>query len=107
MNGRPSRLATYGSLRPGEQHHDLVADLDLIGAGSVRGSLADWQGYPMLTIDPVGELVPVVVLGGISDDKWIELDDFEGPAYRLDLVDVVLDDGRALVAGCYVAADSA
>ncbi len=107
MSGRPSRLATYGSLRPGEQHHDLVADLELVGSGSVRGFLVDWQGYPVLTIDPAGEPVPVVVFDGVSAAKWIELDGFEGPAYRLALVDVVLGRGAPVLAGCYVATDSA
>jgi gamma-glutamylcyclotransferase (GGCT)/AIG2-like uncharacterized protein YtfP len=100
-----ARLATYGSLRPGEQHHDLLADLEVVGSGSVRGVVRDWQGYPILSLDPAGEPVAVVVFGGLDDARWAELDAFEGPAYRRELVDVHLDDGRDLRAQCYVRAE--
>jgi gamma-glutamylcyclotransferase (GGCT)/AIG2-like uncharacterized protein YtfP len=98
------RLATYGSLRPGEQHHDLMADLEVVGSGSVRGVVDDWQGYPILSLDPAGERVAVVVFAGLDDPRWADLDAFEGPAYRRDLVDVLLEDGRHLRAQCYVRA---
>lgn len=99
-----SRLATYGSLRPGEQHHDLTADLDVVGSGFVVGVLDDWEGYPILSLEPTGGPVGVVVFGGLDADRWAELDAFEGPAYRRDLVDVHLEDGRVLGAQCYVRA---
>jgi gamma-glutamylcyclotransferase (GGCT)/AIG2-like uncharacterized protein YtfP len=102
--GADARLATYGSLRPGEQHHGLVAELEVVGDGCVRGDLSEWEGYPVLTPRGNGDPVPVVVLDGVDDTMWIELDAFEGPAYRRDLVIVDLDDEKTLVATCYVAA---
>jgi gamma-glutamylcyclotransferase (GGCT)/AIG2-like uncharacterized protein YtfP len=98
------RLATYGSLRPGERHSDLTAALGLVGEGTVRGVLGDWEGYPILSLDPTAAAVPVAVFDGVDDAKWAELDAFEGPAYRRDLVDVRLEDGRDLQAQCYVRA---
>ena len=68
--GPSSRLATYGSLRPGEQHHDLVADLEVLGVGTIRGYLTDWEGYPVLATRPDGSVVRVVVYGGVTDARW-------------------------------------
>lgn len=96
------RLATYGSLRPGERHDHLTTDLEVIGSGTVRGVLDDWEGYPILSLDPTAEPVAVVVFGGIGAERWDELDAFEGPAYRRALVEVRLDDGRMVAARCYL-----
>ena len=76
--GASSRLATYGSLQPGGQHHDLVADLEVLGAGTIRGELTDWEGYPVLAPRPDGPEVRAVVYGGMTDARWSELDAFEG-----------------------------
>jgi len=99
------RLATYGSLRPGEQHHDLMDGLEVVGSGTVRGVLSDWESYPILSLDPLGGSIEVVVFGGLDEVKWAELDAFEGPAYRRDLVDVHFEDGRVLRAQCYARAE--
>jgi gamma-glutamylcyclotransferase (GGCT)/AIG2-like uncharacterized protein YtfP len=101
--GGEHRLAAYGSLRPGARHHDLVAELEVLGGGTIRGELTDCDGYPMLTLDPDGDVVAVVVFGGVTGAKWAELDVFEGPAYRRTLVDVELGPGRSMIATCYVA----
>ena len=77
--GASSRLATYGSLQPGGQHHDLVADLEVLGVGTIRGDLTDWEGYPVLAPRPDGSEVRAVVYGGVTDSRWSELDAFEGP----------------------------
>jgi gamma-glutamylcyclotransferase (GGCT)/AIG2-like uncharacterized protein YtfP len=101
------RLAAYGSLRPGERHHDLVDDLSVVATGSVRGALRWLDGYPVLSIDQDSDAdaVPVVVLGGDAlADRWPALDRFEGPAYRREVVVVHLDGGGLLTASCYVEA---
>jgi gamma-glutamylcyclotransferase (GGCT)/AIG2-like uncharacterized protein YtfP len=98
-------LAVYGSLRPGGQHHRLVADLEVVGEGTVVGAVSELDGYPVLRVGEGGARVPVVVL--TSDDlagRWPELDAFEGPAYGRELVIVTLDDGTTIEASCYVAA---
>jgi len=100
-----TRLAVYGSLQPGEQHHDLVEDLPVVARGALAGRVTDLDGYPVLRLDPAADRVDVVVLAGAAlSDRWEELDRFEGPAYRRDLVIVEVDErGGVLVASCYVA----
>ncbi len=103
--GASSRLATYGSLQPGGKHHDLVADLEVLGAGTIRGDLTEWEGYPVLTSRPDGNEVRAVVYGGVTDARWSELDAFEGANYGRELVLVELGRGGSVIATCYVAVD--
>jgi gamma-glutamylcyclotransferase (GGCT)/AIG2-like uncharacterized protein YtfP len=99
----PPRLAVYGSLRPGEQHHDLVSDLEVVARGWLTGQVREVDGYPVLRLAADGERVAVAVLGGAAlADRWPELDRFEGPAYRREQVVVTLDDGGRLEAECYL-----
>ncbi len=98
-----SRLAVYGTLRPGQENHDLVDELQVEAHGTVTGRLTWWEGYPVLIIEPGGRPVPVVVLTSpFLRDRFDELDRFEGPAYRREIVVVELDDGPVR-AHCYVA----
>ncbi len=106
---RPSRrLAAYGSLRPGQANHGLVAHLRGTWLrGSVRGDLhpTGWgavRGFPALIHNEDGPAVPVDVLD--SDElpaHWQRLDDFEGADYTRLLVPVDLEDGRRIVANLY------
>ena len=77
--GGEARLAAYGSLKPGEQHHHLVSDLAVVGAGIVRGTLRSWEGYPVLTIDPDGADVEVVVFGGLTEAAMARARRVRGP----------------------------
>jgi gamma-glutamylcyclotransferase (GGCT)/AIG2-like uncharacterized protein YtfP len=98
-------LAVYGSLRPGETHHELVADLEVVGTGVVHGVVTELDGYPVLRCEERGPAVPVVLLGSERlEARWPDLDAFEGPAYRRELVVVALDGGGETRAHCYVAA---
>lgn len=98
---RPSRrLATYGSLRPGEANHHLVAELEGRWLeGTTRGLLAaaGWaaeRGYPGLVWDPEGPEVPVQVLESPAlPAHWERLDAFEGPSYLRILVPVATAEG--------------
>ena len=83
------RLATYGTLRPGERNHEQVSSLcGQWFPGSVRGRLLDagWgadHGFPGLVLDDAHGEVPVDVLE--SPDlaaHWDRLDEFEGDEYR-------------------------
>lgn len=98
-----SALAVYGTLRPGEVNAFVL--LDMPGRwleGFVRGYLYEitWgpaEGYPGLTLDNGGNLVPVSVL--ISNrwpqDFW-KTDRFEGPGYERRVTTVHDADGRPL-----------
>jgi gamma-glutamylcyclotransferase (GGCT)/AIG2-like uncharacterized protein YtfP len=108
VGSNPLRLAVYGSLAPGERHHDQVAHLG--GSwepGSVRGRVLDrgWRqgrGYPGFVHDPAGPRVPVMVLSSPTlATAWDALDDFEGREYRRIVVDVELESGETVPAGIY------
>lgn len=94
------RLAVYGTLRPGEANHHVLAGLDGTWCtGTVRGVLytARWSGldgYPALRLDPAAGPVDVRVF--TSPDlpaHWNRLDAFEGPGYRRVRTEVETPDG--------------
>lgn len=101
-------LATYGTLKPGEQNHWVVRTI----AGTWReGTVLGWtyplgfgpaEGYPGFTADPAGRPVPVAVLSSARLDRhWREIDEFEGPGYRRVRIDVEFDDGTVRPAWIY------
>jgi gamma-glutamylcyclotransferase (GGCT)/AIG2-like uncharacterized protein YtfP len=109
--GQPStRLAAYGSLRPGAANHREVAGLGgRWSAGRVRGRLIAAApatgGYPMLTPDAHGEPCAIELLESLAlPDAWPRLDAFEGPLYLRELALVELSDGALCVANLYVPA---
>ena len=84
-----TRLATYGTLRPGEPNHHYLAMLDgEWTAGTVRGHLTEggWGsalGYPAIVLDEAGPLVRVDILTSLDlEGPWPRLDEFEGSAYQ-------------------------
>lgn len=83
------RLAAYGSLLPGENHHHHVEEI--VGRwveGTVEGTLHDrgWaarRGYPGFVPGSSGDRVAVKVFESPGlPDAWDRLDTFEGAAYR-------------------------
>lgn len=106
----PAHLATYGTLRPGEENHWVVRNIPGTWAeGSVRGwsytlGFGPAEGYPGFTADAAGPPVAVSVLTTGADTlakHWRDIDDFEGPGYRRIEVDVDLDDGQQRRAWIY------
>ncbi|HSF85985.1 MAG TPA: gamma-glutamylcyclotransferase family protein [Acidimicrobiia bacterium] len=104
----PPRLAVYGSLAPGERHHDQVEHLGgTWQPGTVRGELLDrgWGarlGYPGFIADAEGPPVPVMVLtSGALAGAWEALDRFEGAYYRRTRVTVELENGESVEAAIY------
>ncbi|HEY4332624.1 MAG TPA: gamma-glutamylcyclotransferase family protein [Ilumatobacteraceae bacterium] len=83
------RLATYGSLAPGQANHHHLAGLDGRWLeGTVRGELhpAGWGaaiGFPGITLNEDGPAVPVHVFESADlVDHWARLDAFEGEEYH-------------------------
>ncbi len=82
-------LAVYGTLRPGEVNHFVVKQIPGHWVeATVRGYLYEitWgpaEGYPGLSLDDDGHLVPVSVLVSdvLSDHIW-QVDRFEGDGYE-------------------------
>jgi gamma-glutamylcyclotransferase (GGCT)/AIG2-like uncharacterized protein YtfP len=99
--GRPAeRLASYGSLRPGEVNHHHVSDL--VGRwheAEVRGRYyrdggEATRGFPGVIWQADGDPVRLLVFESPAlRHHWPRLDDFEGPGYRRVLVPAVVADG--------------
>ena len=96
-------LAAYGTLRPGEVNHRLLAAvpgewLD----GWVTGFRGEEDGYPAFWFDPKGPREPIKVLHSAELPKvWTHLDWFEGKDWPRIQVPVELADGRRIVANLY------
>jgi gamma-glutamylcyclotransferase (GGCT)/AIG2-like uncharacterized protein YtfP len=105
--GAPStRLAAYGSLRPGEKHHDLLAPLfGRWWPGATTGYLSELDGYPVLQWAPSGPPVAVMVLETKELlSRWEDLDAFEGGDYVRSFVPVLTSGDQLVVASCYLKA---
>lgn len=101
-----TRLAAYGSLRPGERHHDLLAPLSgRWWPGTTTGYLTELDGYPVLQWTPSGPAVAVMVLESKELlSCWEHLDAFEGEGYVRSFVPVFTSDGHLVVVSCYLKA---
>lgn len=101
---RPStRLAVYGSLRPGGANAAVLDDI--AGSwreGSVLGVIDDINHIPLLSWGHGGDRIDVLVL--TSDDlprHFRRLDEFEGSHYARILIPVESADGEVVVANIY------
>jgi len=106
------RLATYGSLAPGESNHALLAPLrGRWFAGFVRGVRfvgrhGSARGFPAVRLDEGGPEVPVHVLESSAlPGAWGRLDAFEGAGYRRVVVPVWDSDGFLALANVYEAVE--
>lgn len=102
------RLATYGTLSPGQRNHGQLAGLTgRWHRGTVRGRLAEagwaWElGLPGLILDPLGGPIDVHLLESPQlPAHWLRLDAFEGTGYRR-VVTQVRTPAGALDAWIYV-----
>ena len=110
LRGPETRLATYGTLRPGRPNHGQLSDLPGRWlTGRLRGTLveAGWGatlGYPALMLDGDGPVLDVAVFESQAlPQHWDRLDAFEGPGYRRVTLEVATAEG-ALPASIYVLA---
>ncbi|HUP46623.1 MAG TPA: gamma-glutamylcyclotransferase family protein [Thermoanaerobaculia bacterium] len=93
-----TRLVIYGSLAPGERHHDVLAPL----RGEwrrcrVRGILREHAGYRIL--EWRGDAPWVEALLFLSPELpryWDELDAFEGEDYQRIVVPVETEEGETI-----------
>src|ERR687885_200619 len=96
-------LAAYGTLRPGEVNHRLLADLpgEWLDAW-VRGHLGEEDGLPAFWYSPSGPRHPVKVFHSAAlPGIWPHLDWFEGSRWQRRVVPVELADGRSVQANLY------
>lgn len=102
--GRPdTRLAAYGTLRPGHVNHHLLQDVRGVWtSGHVEGRLGVRDGFPACWWQPGEGRVPVEVLTAEAlPTMWAGLDAFEGQDYPRILVPVVEPGGSLLIANLY------
>lgn len=105
--GADGRLATYGTLVPGQINaHQLDGLSGRWLTGTVHGRLIEdgWgaaHGCPGIRLDPVGNEVAVHVFESADlPQHWARLDAFEGESYRRVSVTVETPEG-ALAASIY------
>jgi gamma-glutamylcyclotransferase (GGCT)/AIG2-like uncharacterized protein YtfP len=84
-----TRLAVYGSLRPGRvNHHQISALTGSWTRGTVRGKLSSSgsgaaAGFSGLILDPLGPPVDVDLFESTElPQHWARLDEFEGSGYK-------------------------
>lgn len=93
--GRPqNRLATYGTLQPGESNYHIVSGIE--GSwlkGKIRGSVHQFEGYPRFIWEADGEEVDSsVLISEFLPEHMHRIDQFEGENYSRILVPVTIDD---------------
>ena len=101
-------LFVYGSLRPGEKHHEMLASIkgnwqDAIVRGKFfPQGLEITEGYPAMIPDKHGiEIRGALFSSAYLPEHWKDLDDFEGDAYERRKVLVELVDGNKIDAWTY------
>jgi gamma-glutamylcyclotransferase (GGCT)/AIG2-like uncharacterized protein YtfP len=99
------RLFVYGTLRRGSNNYyaELLAKTaSHLGEGAVSGRLYRVTHYPALVKAKADhERVKGDLFEGITAELWALLDDYEGDAYSREIVDVTMEDGRALQSYVY------
>lgn len=106
-----TRLAVYGTLRPGRvNHHHISALVGSWTRGTVRGKLfsSGWGaavGFPGLILDPLGPAIDVDLFESAElPQHWLGLDEFEGGDYKR-VVTTVTTEGGDRRAWIYVLAE--
>lgn len=103
------RLFVYGTLRPGEAAHALLAPhITSSRSATIAGALfAFAEGHPGALSGPGGRIAGDVVDLIDADRAFAALDPYEGPEFARQIVEVTLADGEHMPAWCYVLADDA
>ena len=96
-----TRLAVYGTLRPGRvNHHQISALAGSWQRGTVKGKLfsSGWGaalGFPGLILDPLSPAVDVDLFESMDlAEHWARLDEFEGSGYRRVVATVKTEEGE-------------
>ena len=98
------RLVSYGTLKPGAENESVLAALPgEWTACRIRGRMRQIDGLLLLDEDHLAEEIEVMLLESPGlNDRWVDLDRFEGIRYRRRLVSALANQ-VPLFANCYVA----
>ncbi|MEM9483342.1 MAG: gamma-glutamylcyclotransferase family protein [Cyanobacteria bacterium P01_F01_bin.116] len=103
------RLFAYGTLQPGGPNEHVLTNIGGEWSPAViKGTLmeAGWgagMGYPGLVLNENGDDVQGYVFTSSNlNDRWTELDEFEGKEYERVVVSVSLPCGEQVQAYIYV-----
>lgn len=107
---KPSfRIAVYGSLCGNGDNHAQICDLGAPVMGRSEGVRTLVNQYPIFEWSIPGAIIPFEVYSSpkLTQDRWEELDAFEGDTYRRLLIPIErLDDATCIVATAYGTFDS-
>lgn len=100
-------LIVYGSLKPGEVNHHLVANIkgEWID-GTVSGEIGSWRQYLRFLHNTVNAqtLAVKLLISAELPNHWERLDAFEGEAYERIVIEA--ETARGTVRGCIYAKPS-
>ena len=108
-----NKLFVYGTLCPGRPNEHILKNIGgSFQKASVRGKLyaEGWgaaMGYPALLPDETADKVEGYVFSSENLEKyWAHLDEFEGEAYKRELIKVELEDSSFIEAYLYALNES-
>lgn len=94
------RLASYGTLAPGEENQHQLDELDgrwiegVVLGKRVKAGWGTWLGFPGFVLDPNGGQVKVHIFESKDlPQHWQRLDDFEGEEYKRVITTADTDEG--------------
>ncbi|HEU4520956.1 MAG TPA: gamma-glutamylcyclotransferase [Thermoanaerobaculia bacterium] len=91
------KLVVYGSLAPGERHHDLLAPLHGEWRRcSITGVVRMHDGYRIFSPEGTARIQALMFVSSDLARYWRVLDDFEGDAYRRIVIPVETADGQTV-----------
>jgi hypothetical protein len=101
-----TRLATYGTLSPGEEHNSLLDEAPgKWSNGMVKGVVEEVDGLPIFQPQLDARPFPVRVLSSEALRPFLpRLDSFEGNLYERILIAVEQPDGKIVIASIYARA---
>jgi gamma-glutamylcyclotransferase (GGCT)/AIG2-like uncharacterized protein YtfP len=97
--GQPSKkLISYGTLAPGQPNHSLVSDLTGEWKECViRGTMNQKDGLSLFSWDPNGaEQTAKLLSSDALQNNWDRIDQFEGKAYRRQMIPALTKAGIAI-----------
>ena len=102
------RLFVYGTLAPGQSHHDMLSEFDGVWLDAmIRGRLYPegvgiTAGYPVIDLRDGRDIVKGYLFTSVHlSSLWDALDEYEGEGYRRVKVFALIEGGESLESFVY------